>query len=109
VAMVIGAESGAATGPIPAEARRQEGLRLERPGESLIDVLYRPSESLIEASTSVQRSSNAIYNQLLGDRDDHRQLLKWSTSRRCCHPFAGLVEWSRQPSKRGSVLASNHC
>ena len=32
--MVIGARSGAATGPIPAEARRQEGLRLERPGAS---------------------------------------------------------------------------
>jgi hypothetical protein len=30
--MVIGAECGAATGPIPAEARHQEGLRLERPG-----------------------------------------------------------------------------
>jgi hypothetical protein len=26
----IGAESGAATGPIPAEVRRQEGLKLER-------------------------------------------------------------------------------
>jgi hypothetical protein len=32
VAMVIGTESGAATGPIPAEARRQEGLKLERTG-----------------------------------------------------------------------------
>jgi hypothetical protein len=32
--MVIGAECGAATGPIPAEARHQEGLRLERPGAS---------------------------------------------------------------------------
>ena len=32
--MTIGAESGAATGPIPAEARSKEGLRLERPGAS---------------------------------------------------------------------------
>ncbi|NQV09908.1 MAG: hypothetical protein HQ527_01880 [Cyanobacteria bacterium] len=32
--MTIGAESGAATGPIPAEARRQEGLSLKRPGAS---------------------------------------------------------------------------
>ena len=30
----IGAKNGAATGPIPVEARRQEGLRLERPGAS---------------------------------------------------------------------------
>ena len=37
VAMTIGAESGAATGPIPAEARRQEGLRLERPRASPLD------------------------------------------------------------------------
>ena len=35
--MVIGAKSGAAMGPIPAEARRQEGLRLERPGASPLD------------------------------------------------------------------------
>ena len=34
MAMMIGAESGAATGPIPAEARPQEGLRLERAGAS---------------------------------------------------------------------------
>jgi hypothetical protein len=33
-AMVIGARCGAAMGPIPAEARPQEGLRLERPGAS---------------------------------------------------------------------------
>jgi hypothetical protein len=32
--MAIGAGCGAATGPIPAEARHQEGLRLERPGAS---------------------------------------------------------------------------
>jgi hypothetical protein len=36
--MVIGAESGAATGPIPAEARPQGGLRLERPGASLGEI-----------------------------------------------------------------------
>ena len=39
VAMVIGAEGGAATGPIPAEARRQMGLRLERPGASPLGAL----------------------------------------------------------------------
>jgi len=35
MAMTIGAESGAATGPIPVGACRQEGPRLERPGASL--------------------------------------------------------------------------
>jgi hypothetical protein len=35
VAMTIGAESGAATGPIPEEARPKEGLRLERAGAGL--------------------------------------------------------------------------
>lgn len=32
--MAIGTKTGAVTGPIPAEARHQEDLRLERPGAS---------------------------------------------------------------------------
>ena len=67
------------------------GLRLERPGASPIDVLNRPSGSLIEAGASVHHSANAICKQLLGGRDDHRQLLQWSATRRCSHLLQG---WS---------------
>ncbi len=67
VAMTIGAESGAVTGPIPAEARHQKELSLERPWQANVSPHLQAIDTyLLQALCGLRRLPKELVPVVVG-------------------------------------------